>query len=81
MVIDFITRYSCHTYFHLFQFPDIIDLKMCVLSVMVNDTYFVNYSVLSALFPLKLRILFEKGILGTSVQKDAVPTHGHIELP
>ena len=27
----------------------------------------------SALFPLKLRVLFEQGILGTSVQKDTVP--------
>ena len=33
----------------------------------------MNYSVFSALFTLKLRILFEDGILGTSVQKDAVP--------
>ena len=34
----------------------------------------MNYFVFSALFPLKLRILFEEGILGTAVQKDAVPT-------
>ena len=30
---------------------------------------FVNYSVFSALFPLKLRVFFEQGILGTPVLK------------
>ena len=33
----------------------------------------MNYSVFSALFPLKLCVLFEEGILATPVQKDAVP--------
>ena len=33
----------------------------------------MNFSVFSALIPLKLRILFEEGILSTSVQKDALP--------
>ena len=34
----------------------------------------MNYSIFSALFPLKLRVLFEEGILGTTVQKVAVPS-------
>ena len=46
---------------------------------------FVNYSVFSALFPLKLRILFEECILDTPVQKDAVPpifiSHYHRSKP
>ena len=33
----------------------------------------MNYSVFSALFPLKLRILFEECILGTLEHKDVVP--------
>ena len=63
MVIDLIARYSYHT-FHLFQLPDIVDLEL--------DMYYVNFFVFSALFPLKCRVLFEEGILGTPVQKDAV---------
>ena len=45
--------------FHLFQLSDIVDLELGVLSVMVNDAYigYVNYSVSSALFPLKIRVL------------------------
>ena len=39
MVIDFMTRYSSHTYFSPFQLPDIVDLELGVLSVMVNGTY------------------------------------------
>ena len=39
MVIDFITRYSYHTYFHLFQLLDIVDVELGVLSVMANDAY------------------------------------------
>ena len=39
MVIDFITRYSSHTYFYPFQLPDFVDLELGVLSVMVNSTY------------------------------------------
>ena len=35
-------------------------------------TLFVNYSVFSALFSLKVSILFEEGVLRTQVQKDAV---------
>ena len=45
----------------------------------------MNYSVFSALFPLKLRVLFEEGLLGTPVQKDAVPSmvvsNYHISKP
>ena len=33
----------------------------------------MNYSVFTALFPLKLRVLLEEGIPGTQVQKD--PAH------
>ena len=40
MVIDFIKRYRWHVHsFHLFQLPDIVDLEVGVLSVMVNDNY------------------------------------------
>ena len=39
MVIDFITQYSSHTYFSPFHLPDIVDLELGVLSVMVNGTY------------------------------------------
>ena len=45
----------------------------------------MNYSVFSALFPLKLRILFEEGIPYTTKQKDAVPpifmAHYHRSKP
>ena len=56
--------------FPLFQLPDIVDLELGVLSVIVNGAY---YPVFSALFPLKLLVLFDEGILGTLVQQDAVP--------
>ena len=39
MVIDFITRYSSHPFFQPFQLPDIVDLELGVLSVMVNGTH------------------------------------------
>ena len=40
MVIDFITRYVATVrIFHLFQLPDIVDLELGVLSLMVNDAY------------------------------------------
>ena len=55
-----------HTYFHLFQLPAIVDMELGVLSVMVNDI--CELSIFSALFSLKLRILFEKGILVIPVQ-------------
>ena len=73
MVIDFITRYSSHTYFSPFSISWYRQLWAgCIIR---NGEWhiFVNYSVFSALFSLKLRILFEESILGTLVQKDAVP--------
>ena len=39
IAIDFIERYSYHTYFHLFEVPDFVDLELGVSSVMVNDAY------------------------------------------
>ena len=73
MIIDFIMWYSSHTYIS----P--ISTSWCRWfgngCIAGNGEWliFVNYSVFSALFPLKLHILFEEGILGTPVQKDAVP--------
>ena len=73
MIIDVITRYSLYTYFNLFQLPDIVDFGTgCIVRNGEWDIS-VNYSVSSSLFPMKLRVLFEEGKLGTPVQKDAVP--------
>ena len=73
MVIDFITLYSSHTYFS--PFSTSWYRRFGAGCIVRNSEWhiFVNYSVFSALFSLKRRILFEKGILGTLVQKDAVP--------
>ena len=73
MVIDFITQYSYYTYFS--PIPTSW-FRLIGIGCIVRDgewPIFVNYSVFSALFPLKLRVLFEEGILGTPVQKGAVP--------
>ena len=74
MVIDFITRYSYHTYFS--PISTSWYRRFGTGCIVRNGEWriFVNYSVFSALFPLKLRVLFEEGILGTPVQKDAVPS-------
>ena len=73
IVIDFFKRYSYHTYFS----PISTSLfRWCEPECIVRNgewRIFVNYSVFSALFPLTLRVIFEEGILGTPVQKDAVP--------
>ena len=73
MVIDFITRYGSHTYFS--PISTSLYRRFGAGCIVRNGELhiFVNYSVFSALFSLKLRILFEEGILGTPVQKDAVP--------
>ena len=72
MVIDFITRYSYHTYFSPCSTSWCRFGTGCIVR---NDEWciFVNYSVFSALFPLKFHVLFEEGKLDTPVQKDAVP--------
>ena len=73
MVIDFITRYSYHTYFaHISTSWHRCFGTGCIVH---NGelSIFVNNSVFSALLSLKLCVLFEEGILGTPVQKDAVP--------
>ena len=73
IVIDFITRYSSHTYFT--PISTSWYRRFGAGCIVRNGEWhiFVEYSVFSALFSLKLRILFEEGILGTPVQKDAVP--------
>ena len=84
-VIDFIKRYSHHMYF-----SPISTSWFCRFGTgcIVRDgewRIIVNYSVFSALFSLKLRILFEGCILDTPVQKDAVPpifiSHYHRSKP
>ena len=73
LVIDFIKWYSYHTYF--WPISTSWFRRFGTGCIVRNGEWriFVNYSVFSALFPLKLRVLFEEGILGTPVQKDAVP--------
>ena len=40
MLIDFITRYQATLrIFHLFHLPDIVDLELGVLRIMVKDVY------------------------------------------
>ena len=73
IVIDFIKRYSHHMYF-----SPISTSWFCRFGtrcIVHNGEWriFFNYSKFSALFSLKLRILFEECILDTPVQKDAVP--------
>ena len=73
IVIDFIQRYSYHTCFSPVSTSWFRRFGTgCIVRNGELDI-FVNYSVFSALFPLKLRVLFEEGILTTPVQKDAVP--------
>ena len=74
IVIDFIKRYSYHTYFSPISTSWF--RRFGTRCIVRNGEWriFFNYSVFSALFPLKLRVLFEEGILGTPVQKDAVPS-------
>ena len=71
--IDFIKRYSYHTYF--WPISTSWFRRFGTGCIVRNGEWriFVNYSVFSALFPLKLYVLFEEGILGTSVQKDVGP--------
>ena len=73
MVIYFITRYSSHTYFS--PFSTSWYCRFGAGCIVRNGEWhiIVNYSVFSALFSLKRRILFEEGILDTLAQKDAVP--------
>ena len=85
IAIGFVKRYSYHTYFAPISTSWFRRFgTRCIVS---NGEWriFVNYSVFSALFPLKLRILFEECILGTPVQKDAIPpifiSHCHRSKP
>ena len=39
IVIDFIKRYSYHTYFSPISTPDFVDLELGILSVMANDAF------------------------------------------
>ena len=85
IAIGFVKRYSYHTYFAPISTSWFRRFgTRCIVS---NGEWriFVNYSVLSALFPLKLSILFEECILGTPVQKDAIPpifiSHYHRSKP
>ena len=73
IVIDFNKRYSYHTYFSPISTSWIRRFGTGCIARNGEWRIFVNYSVFSALFPLKLHVLFEEGILGTPVQKDAVP--------
>ena len=73
VVIDFIKQYSYHTYFSPISTYWFRRFGTWCIVLNGECRIFVNYSVFSALFPLKRRVLFEKGILGTPVQKDAVP--------
>ena len=50
LVMEVITRYSYHTYFCVFQLPDIVDLEMGVLAVMVNAACHEFPSDLSTVF-------------------------------
>ena len=72
MVFDFIVWYSYHTYFSPIWTSWY--RRFGTRCIVRNDEWciFVNYCVFSALCPLKLRVVFEVGILGTSEQKDAV---------
>ena len=72
IVIDFIKRYSYHTYFTPISTSWFRRFGTGCIVRNGEWRIFVNYSVFSALFPLKLRVLFEEGILRTSVQIDAV---------
>ena len=73
LVIDFIKRYSCHMYFSPISTSWFRRFGTVCIDRKGKWRIFENYSVISALFPLKLCVLFEEGILGTQVQKDAVP--------
>ena len=73
IVINFIKRYSYHTFFSPFSTSWFRRFRNGCIVRNGEWRIFVNYSVFSALFPLKLRVLLEKSILGTPVQKDAVP--------
>ena len=73
MVIDFIMWYSYHTYFSPIQTSWYRQLGAGCIVRNGKWRLFVNYSVFTALFPLKLRVLFKEGILDTPVQKDDVP--------
>ena len=70
IVIDFIKRYSYHTYFSPISTSWFRRYGTGCIVRSGEWRIFVNYSVFSALFPLKLHVIFEEG---TPVQKDAVP--------
>ena len=72
IVIDFIKQYSYQTYFSPISNPRFRQFGTGCIVRNGEWHIFVNNFVFSALFSLKLRILFEEGILGTPVQKDAV---------
>ena len=73
IVIDFIKRYSYHTYFSPMTTSWFRRFRTGCIVRNGDWRIYVNYSVFSALFPLKLRILVEEGIFCKLVQKDAVP--------
>ena len=73
IVIDFIKRYSYHTYFSPKSTSWFCRFRTGCIVRNGDWRIYVNYSVFSALFPLILRILVEEGILCKLVQKDAVP--------
>ena len=73
MVIQFITQDSYHTNFS--PFSTSWYRRFGTWYIVHNGGWhiFVNYSVSSALFHMKLCILFDACILGTPVQKDTLP--------
>ena len=73
IVIDLIKRHIYHTYFSPISTSWFRRFGTGCIVRNGEWRIFVNYSVFSALFSLKLRILLEDGILGTTVQTDAVP--------
>ena len=73
IVINFIKRYSYHTYFSPISTSRFRRFGSGCIARNGEWCIFVDYSVFSALFSLKLCILFEEGILGTPVQKNTVP--------
>ena len=71
--IYFNTRYSCHTYFSSISTSWYRRFGNGCIVCNGEWHIFVNHSLFLALISLKLRLLFEEGILGTPVQKDTVP--------
>ena len=73
MEIDFIMRYSYYIYFAHTSTSRYRWFGTGCIVRNGQQRIFVNYSLFSALFLLKLRIVFKEGKLGTPVQKDDVP--------